>query len=226
MATSQTTPMNNTARAVGGLFLLSTVAYMLGSGMIETLLAGPDVLHQVAAQRGQLVAGVLLQWVNNAAVLGIGVLLFPVLKCHSERVALGYVGTRVLECAFLSLGGVFTLLLAQAGQAELGALLLAGRTTTYQVAMVALALGSLPFCAALYRARLVPRALAALGVLGYAALLVGTLLEVGGFDLHFLHTVPGGLFEFILPLWLIVKGFGSAHTPATDQQAFERVASA
>ena len=195
------------ARAVGGLFLLSTLAYMAGSGMITAVLAGPGERGQIDAHHAGLAAGVLLQFVNDAAVVAIGVLLFPILRQHSERAALGYLAARVLECGLLALGGVFALMLPGAADA---AALLAGRSAAYQGAMIALALGSLPACAALYRARLIPRPLAALGLAGYAALLAGTALEVSGLDLHFLHTIPGGVFELVLPIWLLARGFSAA----------------
>ena len=56
-------------------------------------------------------------------------------------------------------------------------------------------------------ARLVPRALAALGFVGYTALLASGLLEITGYGMGSLLFVPGGLFEAILPIWLIVRGF-------------------
>ena len=64
----------------------------------------------------------------------------------------------------------------------------------------------------LYRSRLVPRPIAILGLIGYPVLLVGTSLAA--FDLievtdgvGLLALIPGGLFELILPIWLIAKGF-------------------
>ena len=212
-----------TARIVGVLFLVATATYMAGTGLINSMLTVPDYLANVYPEKAQLITGVLLQVVDAAAVVGIGVLLYPILKKHSETVAIGYVGTRILECAFLVLGGIGTLSLIALSQATIqagttsasyaltsGALLASGSHTAYLIAMGALGLGSLPFCYLLYRSRLVPRALSILGLAGYAALLVGALLELFGLNLYMLQYVPGGLFELILPIWLIVKGFNSS----------------
>lgn len=215
-----------TARVVGVLFLVATATYMAGTGLINSMLSAPDYLLHLYPDRVQLIAGVLLQFVDAAAVVGIGVLLYPILRKRSEPVAVGYAGTRILECAFLVLGGIATLLLValsqeaiQAGQTGTtgasyaltsGSLLVSGSHTAYLVAMGVLGLGSLPFCYLLYRSRLVPRALSILGVAGYAALLGGALLELFGLNLYMLQYVPGGLFELILPIWLIAKGFNSA----------------
>ena len=208
-----------TARSVGALFLVSTAAYMLGSQLVDTLLVGPAAGPGLAAHTAQLITGVLLQYVNAAAVVGIGALLFPTLRRHSEAVAIGYVATRLVECVLLLAAGLGTLALLAVPDAPSAAVLLASRTAAYHVAMGALGLGSLPLCLLLFRSRLIPRALALLGLVGYAALLVGSALELYGFDLQLLHNVPGGLFELLLPLWLIAKGFGPTMTilePATS----------
>lgn len=64
----------------------------------------------------------------------------------------------------------------------------------------------------LYRSRLVPRWIAFLGLIGYPLLLLGSILTA--FDVTDatqgsgqVWLVLGGLFELILPIWLIAKGF-------------------
>jgi hypothetical protein len=49
-----------------------------------------------------------------------------------------------------------------------------------------------------------------LGFIGYTALFIGSSLELFGLDLYLVHYVPGGMFELILPIWLIVKGLDSS----------------
>ncbi len=75
------------------------------------------------------------------------------------------------------------------------------------------AVGGLIFTYLLFVSRLVPRPIAALGIVGYASLLFGVpldllgVLEMGA-GAGMLLFVPGGLFEIvILPIWLIAKGF-------------------
>jgi hypothetical protein len=38
-------------------------------------------------------------------------------------------------------------------------------------------------------------------------------LQVLGFDLHSIHAIPGGLWEGLVGVWLIVKGFGTPTVP-------------
>jgi hypothetical protein len=80
--------------------------------------------------------------------------------------------------------------------------------------MIYLATGAAGICMTtlLYRSRLIPRPLAILGLVTYPTLLAGTILNMfnvvdvtQGIGLAAL--VPGAVFEFLLPVWLIVKGF-------------------
>ena len=73
--------------------------------------------------------------------------------------------------------------------------------------MIALGLGSLPLCYALYRGRLVPRPVALLGFIGYACLLAwGVLGILVGEDPSGVLLVPGAVFELAFPAWLLLRG--------------------
>ena len=77
--------------------------------------------------------------------------------------------------------------------------------------------GGTVFAYLLYRARLVPRPLAVLGLIGYPVLLVACVLDMfGATDVTqgagLLAVLPGGLFELLLPILLLVKGFSTAAT--------------
>lgn len=77
----------------------------------------------------------------------------------------------------------------------------------YEIGMIAVGLAGLMLCYMFYRAKLVPRLVAVWGLVGYAILLYGSVLQVLGFDLALIHTIPGGLWELFIGVWLIVKGF-------------------
>ena len=227
-ANQPTTSFRTAARLIGASFLVSTATYMLGSGLVASALAATEG-GQFVTNSGRLVSGVLLQLVNSAAVVAIGVLFSSLLRRWSEPVALGYLSARVIESILLAIGGLVTLAVLAAGQgAAAGSDLVLASVSrlAYQFAMIALSLGSLPFCALLYRARLIPRWLSALGLVGYATLLVGSMLELYGLDLRLLHNLPGGLFELILPLWLLGRGFNQTVLSTSPDLAHKRVASA
>ncbi|QYR19298.1 DUF4386 domain-containing protein [Paenibacillus sp. sptzw28] len=77
------------------------------------------------------------------------------------------------------------------------------------MAMIVLGLYSLLFCYLLYRSRLIPRLISVFGLIGYASLLTSALLELFGYSPGMLLFLPGALFEILMPVWLIVKGFNS-----------------
>jgi hypothetical protein len=85
-----------------------------------------------------------------------------------------------------------------------------GNAVAYRVAMIALGIGSVPFWYLAYRVGLVPRALAAFGVVGYAIFATGYALDLLGLDVGLLAAIPGGLFEVAVAVWLIAKGFSVA----------------
>src|SRR4028119_560183 len=82
-----------------------------------------------------------------------------------------------------------------------------GQLYAYNIAMSVVGIASLLLCYVLYRATLVPRLVAVWGLIGYAILLCGSVLEVLGFNLLSIHAIPGGLWEMFIGVWLIVKGF-------------------
>jgi hypothetical protein len=61
-----------------------------------------------------------------------------------------------------------------------------------------------------YQTQLVPRFLAIWGLIGYAILLLGSVLQVLGLNLNSIHAIPGGLWELFIGVWLIAKGFSTS----------------
>lgn len=215
-------------RVVGGLFLLAFAVYLAGGALVDAGAGTPAVLTDVADNPVQISAGVLLMLVNSAVVAAIGVLVFPVLRPRHELAAYTYLVARVFEAVTLAVGALFLLLLiplageyADAGAAD-GSMLpsvarVAQEANQYamQIAMIGLGFGAVVFCRALFRARLVPRFLAVWGIVGYVALAAGEALGVLGYDIGMAHYAPGGLFEVVLGVLLIVKGFPARQ----DQQS-------
>jgi hypothetical protein len=158
------------AATVGVLFLIATASYIAGNALIVSAAKGPDRLPNL--KEAPVVIGVLLEFVDAAAAVGIGVLLFPILRRHREGMALGYAGTRIVESALVLVSGLFALLLvpisqeylradaANATQLQtLGTLGMEAYRLAFQLGMIVLGAGSLALCAVLYEIRLVPRAL-------------------------------------------------------------------
>ena len=205
--------VRRTARIVGVLFLAGFLAYGVGSGIATGIVRSADRSGSTAL----FVTGAALMLLNSAFVIGIGVLMLPILRPHSEAVAAGYLGTRIFEGVVLAIGVVSLLVLT--GTAAIDANFVA-----YNVAMAGLGIGSLFFCALLFRSGLVPRFLAVWGFLGYALFAAGSLLELSGVaDAGLIAAIPSGLFEVTFGIWLIASGFRSTGTAVPSGPARESV---
>ena len=212
---------------VGALFLLATATFFTGDTLIGNILRNPDYLNLIADSQNIIVGGALLEFIDGLAIVGIAVLMYPLLKKQSASMALGYVGFRITEFAIILVYLVSPLLLItvglETGNADglnlsalqsLGEVLQAQRFWSLRLIYVFNGVAGLMFAYLMYRAKLIPRALSILGIVGYGVLLLGTIPDMFGLidvtqGTGMLAVVPGGLFELILPFWLFVKGFST-----------------
>ena len=81
-----------TARVVGVLYLAGMVVGIGGNVLIQSILGAPDHLSTVSANSMLLAIGAMLWLMAVVGDAAHGVLMFPVLKQHSERIAVGYLG--------------------------------------------------------------------------------------------------------------------------------------
>jgi hypothetical protein len=75
--------------------------------------------------------------------------------------------------------------------------------------MITLGVSGLLLCYTLNSARLLPRWLAVWGLVGYAIIAGGMVSEFMGSGLGLASSLPGGLWEVCVGMWLIVKGFNA-----------------
>jgi tetrahydromethanopterin S-methyltransferase subunit F len=197
--------------AIGILFLLAMVVYMVGSELTESALNSDRLFADMNVN--QLRLGILLEFVNSVAVVGILALLFPILRKHSEWAAFAYAASRIIEAVLLMICSVCALLISSLSAESvmtLGSALLGYRNLLFQMSMISLGAGSILFCGVLYASKLVPRILSGLGVIGYIALFISGWLGLFGYsDVSTLLFVPGAIFEITFPIWLFVKGFAA-----------------
>ncbi len=221
--------LRTTSRIIGILYLAGMVVGISGNLVIQSILNGPDPLPAVAAQ-SMLLAVCVVFWL--ATVVGDaahGVLMFPILKRGSERSAVGYLAARIMDAAFIAVMALLILIqipLAReylavgatdnSALAALGAALTEAHLYAYEFGMAAVGVAGLILCSAFLRTRLIPRPLAIWGLVGYVVLLIGSVLEIVGFELFSLNAGPGGLWEVFIGVWLIVKGFDD-RAPVPDR---------
>lgn len=164
-------PDRRTAVATGLLFLLTEVSAIAGAILYRPLLGAADGGLARGADT-QALLGALSEVVLVVAVAGTGAALFPVLRRHGEGLALGYAFGRLLEAAVIALGIAAVLALVTlrrdpgaAGGAD--AALVALHDWTFLLGPnIALGLNTVLLAYLAYRARLVPRFIAVLGLVG------------------------------------------------------------
>ena len=224
MSTNEVTnKFRTTARVVGVVYILGFVVGIGGNIMIKSILDAPNHLSIISASSMTVAIGAILWLLACVGDAGHGVLMFPVLKQHSERTAIGYLAFRIIDATFNAVMVLFTLiqiplgseyLKAAASNASvlqaLSAVSVQASQYAYDFGMSALGVSGLILCYTLYRAKLVPGWLAVWGLVGYATILVGMLSAVMGSGLGDLSSLPGGLWEVFIGVWLIVKGFSSS----------------
>jgi uncharacterized membrane protein YiaA len=184
------------AAIVGTLFFVQMITAMFGTSLIQAFSDGDT-------DRARVTVGVLLMTCSGLAVVGIGLLMYRVLKPANPGLALAYPVLRILEFTVSTVCGAY--LLAQ--METVPNYLLWVYITT--------GIGGLVLNYLLFVSRLVPRPISVLGLVGYVLLSVGVPLDLLGLlDMNagpgLVLLVPGFLFEFgALPIWLLAKGFRS-----------------
>jgi hypothetical protein len=164
-----------------------------------------------------------LELVNALACIGTAVAAFSIVKRQHEGLALGFVVTRMFEAAVIAVGvvcilSVVTLRQAAAGSGDaatlvpVGQALVAVRDWTIVIGPGMAGFNALMFGTLLYRSRLVPRAIPALGIVGAPVIIswvFGTMLGVTGPGTawHTIAVAPFFFWELAVGLWMTFKGF-------------------
>ncbi|HWA18387.1 MAG TPA: DUF4386 domain-containing protein [Devosia sp.] len=177
--------------------------------------------------------GVVLELLLIVANIASALTLYPMLKRRFPVLSLGFVAARVMESAFIAMGIISVLALvtlrATAGDADPAALSAVGQALvaihdwTFKMGPgVVVGVGNgLILGYMMWKTRLLPRFISVLGLIGGPALLLAACgvmfghFEVGS-TVHGLFVAPEFLWELLLGIWLLVRGFSPAALTALD----------
>lgn len=211
--------IRQTEKIVGILFILATATYMSASIILGDLYDAPDYLRQIFPNKNQLIAAFLLEFINNMAVLGMGVLLYKLLKPINEKSALWYLITRLIETTTLIISGLALLMLIPLSQEYIKTnenyLIIFGKIArewhfvAFEVAMFFTATSGVILCFLLYSKKLIPQLISVIGIVGYLMIFGKSVADIFGFETSGMLYIPGAFFELVFPIWLIFKGFYS-----------------
>ena len=171
-------------KVVGILFISAFPLYGIGSSLL--------------LEPGSANLGLILVLGNSIAVLTIGRILQLIVSPYDKNVATVYFIARLQEALLLAVYGITVYNGANAQSAVYD---------LYRIAMIGLALGSLPFLRALKNLQLIGAWLGWFGIIGYSCVFIGIVLDSFGYvELGLLLMMPGALFELTFSVWFLVKG--------------------
>lgn len=209
----------NTARIVGALFIIGTVAGVLSVVFAGSTLSDPNYLMKVSVNN-QIIIGALFVLIMGLALAMVPVMMFPIFRKYNEALALGSVVFRgALEAVIYIAMVIIWLLLLTVSQEyvkagapnasqfqTLGTLLLKASDQINSILEIVFSLGSLMIYYLFYQSKLIPRWLSVWGLIGAILYLAEGLFHMFSVDFGILM-VPLALLEMVLAVWLIVKGF-------------------
>lgn len=241
MSTITATPSTTVRRAsadwtrrnalVAGILYLVTFASSIPAAyyFLTPVLNDPGYLLGSGADT-RVAIGCLLDVVNALAAVGTAVAVFPVVRRRNESLALGFVTSRMLEAAVIMIGVVSLLAVLtlrqdaagaadQAGLLHTGQALVAVRDWTFQFGPnLCPALNALLFGTLVYRARLVPRFIPLMGLVGAPLLLAVVVATALGVvepgSAWFVAAFPVAAWELSVGVYMAVKGFRPAAVAA------------
>jgi hypothetical protein len=209
-----------TAKIVGILFIIGTVAGILSAFVIPSILNAPDYLIKISENKNMVILGVLLVLMMGISLSMMSVVLFPILKKYNETLALGAVIFRgALELvSYLGIAISWLLLLTlsqeyvSAGTTAIsnfqlmGSMLMDLDFQSGSLGAIVFSIGALIIYYVFYKTNLIPTWLSLWGLFGAILYIASPILMMFGFDFEFLM-YPLGVQEMIMAVWLIVKGF-------------------
>jgi hypothetical protein len=212
---------NKTSRILGLAFLFQFVTSFGNGVFLKPVWSVPDnigeTMLRIAQNPWTLRTYAFLDTLTALGVIFLGAVLFVTLRKQNEPLALTAMGFYILEGVLLAASRTqaFSLLrfsqeyaveasasLQMMGQIALESMDFVGSS----LMMLAFCAGALLFYTLLDRARIVPRWLSLWGLIAVVPCLVGTLASIFGYQLPFAIYLPYVPFEFVIAIWILVKG--------------------
>jgi hypothetical protein len=217
-------PPRKLARITGLLWIATFITSIPALLLYDPLLNNKDFILGAGGGDTRIFIGAALELLLIIANIGTAVLPYSLFKRYNERLALGFVTARLVECGFIAVGivsvlAIMTLRQDPAGASDgtlvaLGQSLVAVHDATFLLGPGfvvgvgnGLILGYL-----MYTSGLMPQRLAIFGLVGGPLVCAsGIAVMFGAFEAsgatQFLFTVPEIIWEASLGIYLTFKGF-------------------
>ena len=222
---------NKVSRALGVAFLFQFVTsftsgvFLRGAWSVDGNMQATFL--KMASSPGVVQLNILVDMLTALGIVFLGAMLFLTLRKQNEKIALIAMGFYIIEAALLAVsrGDLFSLLgisqaYATSGQPasllQLGSLVFASMDFVGSTLhMLAFCCGGILFYSLLARSTVVPRWLSLWGLITVLPLMVSMILLVFDVRLPFIIALPYVPFEFVIGLWILIKGI------RVDEEDFE-----
>ena len=219
--------INKTSRLLGLAFLFQFVTSFCSGVFLRPTWLVPESIREtmlkIANNPGSMQVTIFLDMLTALGVIFLGAVLFVTLRKQNEPLALTALGFYILEGALLACSRIeaFSLLhFSQEYAVEASAPMqmmaqIASESMDFvgsSLSMLAFCAGAIIFYSLLDRSRVVPRWLSLWGLIAVFPCLVGTLAAIFGFQLPFAIYLPYVPFEFVIGIWILVKGVREPQT--------------
>ena len=210
---------------IGVFYIMATVSAVIAVIFYQPVLSDQWYLAVENGFETKILLGVLNDLLLVVSAVGTAVMLFPYIRKWNEHLALGYLCFRFMEAVFIAIGLVSILgLLSLSMHYETGTLTnetvqAAGfllqsfhRWTFMLGPNLMLGINTFLYSYLLLRTGLVPKPLAIFGMVTAVFVFGAGLLDMFG-SIEPVSTAKGilalpvGVYEMILAVWLMVKGF-------------------
>ena len=209
-----------TGRLVGGLFLL---VFIIGI-LIYQFLRGPflftdNYLVSASLNANQIIISVLLAFLSAIVSIGISILLFPIFKQCSPRLAFLYVAFCIISFVAIAIENFSALSLMEFSREyvnietdnnifsqTLGNVFYKNHEWSHYVYLLISCFPVFVLYFILLRSKLVPKAISIFGLIAVSLMFIQVLFSIFKVSVGINLMIPMGLIQLFFPLWLIIKG--------------------
>lgn len=212
---------NSESGILGIAFLIQGIAAMISEAVLFNPLIVPGNIHEsllnIENNAWRVNANILSEMITALGIVFLGVMLYRVLKKENEKIALTALGFYILEAAVLAVSRISTFSLLQisrnyvsTGYPEylktMGELALESMSYGYTLHLLPFCCGAVLFYYLLYKSKVVPSFFSLWGLITVLPFLIGTPAAMFGYKVPIFIYLPYVPFEYIIGIWLLVKG--------------------
>ncbi len=214
--------VNKTSRVLGVAFLLQFVTSFSSGAFLRQVWFVPgnidESMIKLANTAWLMRVNILVDMLTALGIIFLGSMLFVTLRKQNEKMALVALGFYILEAALLATSRLAAFSFLRMSQEYAAAGHPAYLQTMGNLAfesmdfvgsglhMLAFSFGAVLFYYLLDKSRIVPRALSLWGLVAVLPFLIGTPLAIMGYDVPPVFYLPYVPFEFVIGVWILVKG--------------------